>query len=213
MAKAVIRKPKKESAQQDPEKWVSHNFEFKHDFIVSIKMMEGGELIEGVPTWEEVQEEIRDLLRERFPQGNFTPSGGYIIIREDDGRVRACYPGDFDYETMDRRPGTHPPLYTLSHEEQKEVRALQLEVEKRVQREKAREEATGNSLARNPTNLLTLRETTKVQKIRNKAHSKPPQNVEWTEEDVADESLAEKETEKLLSTSPTVRKRRLKRVQ
>lgn len=210
MAKAVIRKPKKESAQQDPEKWVSHNFEFKHDFIVSVKMMEGGELIEGVPTWEEVQEEIRGLLKERFPHGHFTPSGGYIIIREDDGRVRACYPGDFDYETMDRKPGTHPPLYTLSHEEQREVRELQRQVEIRVQREKAREESTGNSLARNPPNLLTLKETTAVQRIAKRSRPKV-ESVEWTEEDMVDETLADKETQKLLKTAPTVRKRRLKR--
>lgn len=216
MAKAVVRRtPKKESAEQDPEKWVSNHFEFRHQFIVGVKSMEGGVPVLDVGTWEEVQEEIRGLLRKRFPNGMFTPSGGYLLIREDDGKVRACYPHDFDYETMERKPGTMPPLYTLSHEEQAEVRALQRQVEERAKREKEREARTGNSLATNPRNLLTARETTKLQSIRTKPRVQKVENVEWTEADAADEGLAEKETKKLLREVPSDRQRhsvrRLKR--
>lgn len=211
VAKAVIRKPppKKESAEQNPEKWVAHHFEFRHQFLVGVKTMEGGELIPDVGTWEEVQEEIRELLKKRFPHGMFTPSGGYLLIREDDGKVRACYPHDFDYGTMDRKPGTVPPLYTLSQEEQKEVRELQREVERRVEREKA----NGNELARNPTNLLTARETAAAKRIVRTRPKPAPEKVEWTEDDAGDEALAEKETAKLLQGMPSRRRpvRRVKR--
>lgn len=233
MAKAVIsKKPKKESANQDPEKWVSHQFEFQHHFLVSVKEMDGGEPVMDVGTWEEVQEEIREVLLKRFPHGKFTPSGGYILIREDDARVRACYPQDFDYETMSRKPGTVPPLYTLSQEEQKEVRDLQRQVEQRA----VREAATGNSLARNPTNLLTARETDRLDRIRNGKRpgytvrvgsTDPGSNVtsveikpagrdikvsstdlvEWTEQDADNEKLVEEETSKLLGAAANGKRR------
>lgn len=209
MAKAVIRKPpKKESAEQDPEKWVAYCFEFRHQFLVGVKAMEGGETIADVGTWEEVQQEISDLLKKRFPHGQFTPSGGYLLVHEDGGRVRACYPHDFDYETMERKPGTVPPLYTLSHEEQLEVKELQRQVEQRAQREKAREIETGSTLATNPRTLLTARETDRLSRIVKKVPAKKAETVEWTEEDAADETLAEKETAKLLGNG-NGRKRRL----
>lgn len=200
MAKVVVRKASKEKpVKQDPEKWVSHNFEFRHQFLVGLKMMEGGEPVDGVPTWEEVQDEIRELLKKRFPNGHFTPSGGYLLIHEE-GRVSACYPNDFDYETMNRKPGTHPPLYTLSQEEQKEVGVLQ-----RIERESK----NPNHLARNPTNLLTTQETDRLRKIRAKKILRdtvdeiyPQADVEWTEDDAGDEELAERETAKLLKKLP-----------
>lgn len=237
MAKAVIsKKPKKESAKQDPEKWVAHTFEFRHQFLVGVKTMEGGELVPDVGTWEEVQQEIRELLEKRYPNGHFTPSGGHLLIHEGSGKVQACYPHDFDYETMDRKPGTTPPLYTLSQEEQKEVRELQRQVEQRA----VREAATGNGLARNPTNLLTTRETDRLNKIRNgkspsyavRVSSADPNKpvtsvevrpagrdikvsskdlVEWTEKDAGNEELAEQETAKLLKRAGNVRKTRLVR--
>lgn len=219
MARAVIRnKPKKEPVEQDPEKWVSHNFEFKHQFLVGVKMMEGGEPVEGVPTWEEVQEEIKALLRKRFPKGSFTPSGGYLIIHEGNGRVQACYPHDFDYATMDRKPGTHPPLYTLTQDEQKEVRELQRQVELRAHHESSRVLVTGNSLARNPTNLLTTHETDALQRIKRKrvpARSSQVETsgpVEWSEEDADNETLVEQETEKLLQRSDISTKKVAKQV-
>lgn len=219
MAKVVISKkpPRKESAPQDPEKWVSQQFEFRHQFLVSVKSMAGGKPIPDVGTWEEVQEEIRELLIKRFPHGHFTPSGGYILVREEDSRVRACYPQDFDYGTMSRKPGTMPPLHTLNQEEQKEVRELQRQVEQRAQREKGRAEQTGNHLARNPTNLLTSRETDALKRIRSRPRpqAQPEPKVEWTEKDAGDEALVEIETEKLLKDTavgqPRRAVRRLKR--
>jgi ASC-1-like (ASCH) protein len=215
VAKAVIRKPlKKESAEEVEEEtsenpeWVAHCFEFRHQFLVGVKMVEGGELIDDVGTWEEVQQEIRELLKKRFPHGHFTPSGGYLLVHEDGGRVRACYPHDFDYEKMERKPGTVPPLYTLSHEEQLEVKELQKQIEQRAQREKAREIETGSNIATNPRTLLTARETDRLSRIVKKVPAKKVEAVEWTEEDAADETLAEKETAKLLGNG-NGRKRRL----
>src|SRR5262249_39379247 len=151
------------------------------------------------------QEEIRELLKKRFPHGNFTPSGGYLLVHEDDHRVRACYPHDFDYDTMARKPGTIPPLYTLSQDEQNEVRKLQREIEERAVREKRRELETGSTLATNPRTLLTTHETDRLQNITKKrvVRVKPEvvQEVEWDENDVADETIAEKETAKLLGNS------------
>lgn len=166
----VKRKPEK----QDSGKRVQKTYEFKHGFMVGL----GNEYRDM--TWEEAQDRIRKALEAEFPGGLFTPVGGLILI---DGK--ACYPGDFDYETMDRKPGTHPPLYTLSKEEQDAIR-----VEERI----ARESNNPNTLARNPTNLLTSRETDSLRKIR----AKKAEPVEWTEEDIGNEDLVAEETKKIV---------------
>lgn len=186
----------------EKEKRVSYNFEFRHQFIVGIRPGSEG------PTFEEVQEDIRQMLREKYPNGNYTTSGGYILI---DGR--GCYPWDFDYETGDRKPGTHPPLYTLTDDEQKEIR-----LQERIAKEREREVRTGNNLATNPTHLLTADETSRLRKLREKQnHSPVPpppsvrkvrkvERVEWTEADANNEELADQETEKLLARMPVRKK-------
>lgn len=197
MARAV--RVSKSSPKQ--ERRVSYNFEFKHQFIVGIRPGSGG------PTFEQVQEDIRQMLREKYPEGNYTASGGYILI---DGR--ACYPWDFDYQTGDRKPGTHPPLYTLTDDEQKE-----LKLQERIAKEREREIRTGNSLATNPTHLLTAQETSRLRKLRERQNHNPVppppvrkvrkvERVEWTEADANNEGLADRETEKLLARMPVRKK-------
>lgn len=176
------------------ERRVSYNFEFKHQFIVGIRPGSGG------PTFEQVQEDIRQMLREKYPNGNYTASGGYILI---DGR--ACYPSDFDYESGDRKPGTHPPLYTLTDEEQREIK-----IQERITRERDREIRTGNSLATNPTHLLTAEESSRLREVRSRGPVKVrtgsgkqvQMEVEWSEKDMGNEELAEAETAKLLEKLP-----------
>ena len=183
---------------------LSYNFEFKHQFIVGIKPGNDG------PTFEQVQDDIRKMLQERYPGGVYTPSGGYVLING-----RACYPWDFDYETGDRKPGTVPPLYTLTEDEQKEIK-----LQERIVRERKRELRTGNTLATNPTHLLTASEVSKLQEVRARkpvrvrtgAGKQMEMDVEWSEKDAGDEKLVEAETAKLLknfapSKKVTVRRR------
>lgn len=183
MAK-VVRVKRKPEKKQDSGKQIQKTLEFKHGFMVGLKD-DYREL-----TWEDAQERIRKALEAEFPGGRFTPVGGLILI---DGK--ACYPHDFDYEAMDRKPGTHPPLYTLTREEQELVK-----VEERI----ARESKNPNTLARNPTNLLTSRETDTLRKIRSKGLTKQEtreamgDSVEWTEEDINDDELVAQETKKAL---------------
>jgi len=187
VAKVVRSKPK---PPEDGGRRVSYNFEFKHQFIVGLR-------VNGGPTFEEVQQEIQKMLLEKYPNGVFTPSGGYILI---DGR--ACYPWDFDYEKQDRKPGTKPPLYTLSEDERREIA-----IDERIQRERDRERRTGNGLATNPTHLLTDRESSRLRKLREAKEGKQVTSVtvsepEWTEADAKDEDLVERETAKLLKKLP-----------
>ena len=217
MAKAIRVKPKppeeKSSTGDKEDRRISYNFEFRHQFIVGIRMLESG------VTYEQVQQDILDMLRAKYPGGVFTPSGGYILI---DGK--ACYPGDFDYETRDRRPGTRPPLYTLTAEEQREIGLLD-----RIERERKREIQTGNGLATNPTHLLTAPEVDRLKKFREKqgtskeAERRPvrvksgsatgrtssgqPVTVEWTEKDAGNEDLVAEETAKILGKMPLTPRR------
>lgn len=205
MAKVVRRAAAKEKPEGE-RKWVSHNFEFK--FITSIKVLENGQPVHGAPTWEEIQREIKEHLLKKYPNGRFSSAGGYILING-----RACYPHEFDYSTMDRMPGTRPPLYTLTREEQEELKVLD-----RIKGERDRELSTGNSLATNPTHLLTASESLKLRKMRENKPSAPAKRpvrvksgsgiartssgkqvtVEWSEKDAGNEDLVTAETEKLL---------------
>lgn len=189
-AKPLRVKPKAQKQNQDSGKRVQKTIEFKHGFMVGLS--NGFREV----TWEDMQERIRKALEAEFPGGSFTPVGGLILI---DGK--ACYPHDFDYETMDRKPGTHPPLYTLTKEEQDEVRVLE-----RIDRESK----NPNKLARNPTNLLTSRELDRLNAVRRRksgtgtgvTSSGEPVNVEWSERDVHDETVAEEATKKIIRRLP-----------
>ena len=66
---------------------------------------------------------------------------GYYLVN---GRV--CLPDDYDPATRDFKPGTHPPLWAMSPDEQKIVQ--------RIDREKSRPE-----IARQPQHLRTSTET------------------------------------------------------
>lgn len=188
MAKVVRVKKKPEPAKDSSNK-IQKTFEFKHGFMLGL-----GDDYRDV-TWEEMQDRIRKALAAEFPGGLFTPVGGHILING-----RACYPHDFDYGTMDRKPGTRPPLYTLTKEEQDAIR-----VQERVERESK----YTNHLAKNPTHLLTSRETTELNRLRQNASksatsavkpvvkvaSKP---VEWTEDDINNEEIAVEETKRIV---------------
>lgn len=207
MPKVVI---KAKPGIKDSGKRISKSHEFKVNMYVSLSDKHRG------LTWEQMQERIAELIKQEWPDALVTPMGGHILI---DGR--ACYPHDFDYTTMDRKPGTHPPLYTLSDAEQREVQVLQ-----RIERERK----NPNRLARNPEHLLTSRETDMLNKIRGRKpsievrvgskdpakpvasasirrngkdiHAQSTDLVEWTEKDADNEELAEKETAKLLRKIP-----------
>lgn len=189
MAKVVRVKKKPEPAKDSGNK-IQKTFEFKHGFMLGL-----GDDYRDV-TWEEMQARIRKALAAEFPGGLFTPVGGHILING-----RACYPHDFDYGTMDRKLGTRPPLYTLTKEEQDAIR-----VEERIERESK----YTNHLAKNPTHLLTSRETTELNRLRQNASktaapaakpavkktaSKP---VEWTEDDIDNEEVAVEETKRIV---------------
>lgn len=182
MARLVRAKQDTEKSSRDSGKKINKHFEFKFGFMVGLK-----DDYRDV-TWEQMQQEIRELLQRKYPGGNFTAVGGYILI---DGR--ACYPQDFDYEAMDRKPGTKPPLYTLTPEEQKQIQILE-----RLEREGRLD----NALAKNPSHLFTSKETDRLREFRQKKGSKPVTEVEWTEQDADDESIAEEETAKALKSLP-----------
>lgn len=185
MAKVVRVKPKAKPVKDSGNR-VQKTLEFKHGFMVGL-----GDEYRDV-TWEDMQERIRKVLENEFPGGLFTPVGGLILING-----RACYPHDFDYGTMDRKPGTKPPLYTLTKEEQDAIR-----VEERI----ARESQNPNTLARNPTNLLTSRETDKLNAMRRGktgtgvavTSSGKVAEIEWSESDIDDDSVVAAETKKVV---------------
>lgn len=185
MAKLVrAAKPKDAQEKVDSGKKIQKVVEFRFNVVMSYG--DG----HRAQSWEEAQQEARRVLLERWPDARFTPVGGYILI---DGR--ACYPDDFDMEIMDRKPGTHPPLYTLTHVEQEEIR---------LQDRIARDAKNPNHLARNPVGLLTTKETDHLKRIRSRGAA-PVQNVEWTAQDAENENLAEQETAKLLKKLPASR--------
>jgi hypothetical protein len=101
-------------------------------------------------TLEEFTDAFRVFAKERWPTANFTPTGGYYLI---DGKV--CRPEDFDRETMDRKPGTHPPSWSVQGDERK----ASILAERNEEQKK-----NTNALSRQPENLLTSRELDMVKK-------------------------------------------------
>jgi len=84
---------------------------------------------------EEFIDKFRKFAEETWPgRLNFTVVGNYYIV---DGKV--CRPEDFDRESMDRKPGTFPPSWSLTGDEKKE--ALNAEkIEEQAQYKEIQEE-------------------------------------------------------------------------
>lgn len=93
---------------------------------------------------EDLIEAFRQFTKERWPGANFTPVGSYYLV---DGKV--CRPEDFDRKTMDRKPGTFPPSWSLQGEDKKES----ILAERNAEQEK-----NPNKLAHQPKKLLTSKE-------------------------------------------------------
>jgi hypothetical protein len=87
---------------------------------------------------EDFIEKFREFAKETWPERhNFTVVGSYYIV---DGKV--CLPQDFDRETMDRKPGTYPPSWSLSGEDKKEAERAERDADQaRRKEEREREEA------------------------------------------------------------------------
>lgn len=145
MAKIIRPKKAAEEKKSDSGKPVQKVLQFRMDVMVSNGNGDRG------TSFEEFQSVIREMIKERYPTAQFTPSGGYYLI---DGKV--CRPTDFDWETMDRKPGTYPPLWSLTAQEQMEVKQQQ-----RIREDAAR----ANTLSRQPPNLRTSRELDELKKI------------------------------------------------
>lgn len=118
--------------------------------------------------YEEVLEKIKKLIKDEWPDTpdgrgvNFTSVGGYYLVN---GKV--CLVQDFDPETMDRKPGTHPPSWASQGDEKKEaILAERNEAQRQI----------ANQLGRQPEKLLTSKETDVVndpkQKVRKLAAPK-----------------------------------------
>jgi hypothetical protein len=162
MAKGL--RPKKQAAQkQDSGKTVQKNVHGQVNFILSFSDGHRGQ------TYEEVVERLKELVAKEWPTteetrgASFTPTGGHYLI---DGKV--CRVQDFDPETMDRKPGTFPPSYTVSGEEKKQA----------ILAERAEELAKNppkNQLGVQPPNLLTSAEAEEVKQSRLRPSPKPKQ--------------------------------------
>lgn len=77
---------------------------------------------------EEMIDKFREFCRTTWTgHHNLTVVGSYYII---DGKV--CRPEDFDRETMDRKPGTFPPSWSLSGEEKKDADKAEKEKEQAI---------------------------------------------------------------------------------
>lgn len=104
----------------------------------------------------EVQEFIRKTVLEKWPHANFTPAGGhYLIDGKEKGSREVCRFEDFDRETMDRKPGTFPPSYTLAPGF---ARKQAEEAERLLAERNAKQKSEPNELGKQPEKLLTSRE-------------------------------------------------------
>lgn len=177
MAK-VVRAKKAAAGKSDSGKSVQKVVQLRMDFMVS----NGNGDREN--SFEAVQDRIRELILAEFPNARFTPTGGYYIL---DGKV--CRPGDFDRETMDRKPGTFPPLWSLTAEEQAEVKRQQRVLEDAVR---------PNTLARQPANLRTSRELDELKKQAEREQQTVRRVSHQTDELRALAKEAEKEQKKVL---------------
>lgn len=76
-------------------------------------------------SYEDFVEALRQFTKSKWPSSNFTPIGGYYLV---DGKV--CRVEDFDRETMNRKPGTFPPSWSLAGDEKKDAIAAERQAEK-----------------------------------------------------------------------------------
>lgn len=123
-------------------------------------------------SFEKVRDRIREMILAEYPTAQFTPTGGYYLI---DGKV--CRPQDFDSETMDRKPDTFPPLWSLTAEEQAEVKRQQRILE---------DAARGNTLSRQPPNLRTSKELDELKRVTEQEQSKTLRKISKERPDLID---------------------------
>lgn len=98
------------------------------------------------------EEYIRDITAALKAIGvdYVTPAGGYYIV---DGKV--CLPEDYDSETQNRKPGTHPPLWAMTDADREQAKILE-----RIEQQKSYP-----ALSRQPPNLRTSAETPKTSRV------------------------------------------------
>lgn len=146
MAKPL--RPRSDAQKKDSGKSVQKHTEMHFGFMLSNGNGNRHETVE------EVEEAIRQFVRERWPSAHYTPASRYYIV---DGKV--CRVEDFDRETMDRKPGTFPPDWAMTNEERAEVQR-----QKRI----AENAKQTNDLAKQPVNLPTSRELDERKKAERK---------------------------------------------
>jgi hypothetical protein len=99
-----------------------------------------------------VVDRLKEIITQEWPAAEdgtrgalVTPTGGYYLI---DGVV--CLVADFDPETMDRKPGTLPPSWSLGPGDEKKAAIL-------AERNEVQKNWT-NHMAKQPEKLLTTYE-------------------------------------------------------
>lgn len=135
--------------------------------------------------YEEFMERIQKAILAEFPDARVTSTGGYYLI---DGKM--CRHMDFDPKTMDRKPGTFPPSWSVAGDEKKA--ALLAERAEEVAKNPPK-----NAMAMQPPNLLTAKETEEVAASR---RSKLPPGPRPKPEEPAPQKKVLKPTKKLRRT-------------
>jgi hypothetical protein len=126
-------------------------FQLRLDFLVSQKSTYEKE------SHASVMAEMERMIKERWPEALFTPTGGYYLIDGDGtyGNREVCRPQDFDHETMQRKSGTLPPSWSLNAE-------MQLSVERQL---RVLRELQNPEISRQPGNLYTTQEFDRLKEI------------------------------------------------
>jgi hypothetical protein len=109
MAKGLRHKPAAEKEDSGNTVQKNEQYEIAVKFIAS----------QGNGHRDVLLEEFRDRIKKAISAEfggdvRFTSTGGYYLVA---GKV--CMPEDFDPETMDRKPGTHPPSWAADGDEKK----------------------------------------------------------------------------------------------
>lgn len=127
-----VRFKKNETPKTPPAKLIQKQAQIE---VVLKLIASNGDAYRG-ESYESFVEAFRQFTKERWPGANFTPIGGYYLV---DGKV--CRVEDFDRQTMNRKPGTFPPSWSLVGDEKKDAIQAEREEEKRAeQAEKAEKE-------------------------------------------------------------------------
>lgn len=158
-------------------------------------MMSQGGMYEG-EDYETVERELREFVKTRWPKALFTRTGGYYLIESVvEGHREVCLPQDFDFPTMTRKPGTRPPSWATEPS-----LAASIEREYRV----VEESWNPNTLARNPTNLLTTKEVDYKHKLEAEQKLRAAKEVTEQEADKKLDEIAEERPD--LIQRPAVKK-------